>query len=350
MPSEVMKRQGVCQQCGTCCRYEIPLTLLDLRSLSRALDLDPAQCFAELVEPEISDTSGLMKLKKREDGLCLLIDDQNRCSIHEAKPRVCRFYVCDKIDPEINSENWTSSCGSVEEQAELWQYSLATSITKAYLQEHGPRFVQSDFERGLSSIEANSPSATRKVKLCRAAEGTPMALVYDCSSCKKHGSQAPETPVTLDDVHRIAKHLELTPAKVFTLFIDPEPSTLTGGLRLRREEHCVFRPASGEHVCGVEAARPMHCRFVACPQRAGELADRFYLGSGTVEEQFRHQLALELTRRYVALHGTGFNKKGYNELLRELQRSRGRRNADFRAFCERLAEYRYIDDTAKAAG
>ena len=104
------------------------------------------------------------------------------------------------------------------------------------------------------------------------------------------------------------RYLRINGKSFFRKYISRRPSVSTGGLELTREDYCIFGGKEGR--CTIQEVRPLHCRFVPCPGRANddEMMDRLFLGSGTVEQQFRHQVALAITREYVTHCGTEYDR------------------------------------------
>lgn len=93
-----------CQSCGQCCRrgFDIVATPEETRRLEAA---KVARWFRESsVEPPGTEspvfealTQGLLRIRKRPDGVCGFLSDQNRCRIHEelgsaAKPLSCQMF------------------------------------------------------------------------------------------------------------------------------------------------------------------------------------------------------------------------------------------------------------------
>lgn len=72
--------------------------------------------------------------------------------------------------------------------------------------------------------------------------------------------------------------------------------------------------------------------------------DCLFLGSGTVEEQFRHQVSLSMTRQYVHDCGITYNKQGFKQMLRRIDHL-AVDNSEFEDFCKKIVPYRYVDDT-----
>jgi len=130
---------------------------------------------------------------------------------------------------------WTAACTDPAERALLWEQSVAAMVTKIYIEKNGPAWNEQDFRMALKAIEENIPVRdTQKLKLARDVQGAPVALIYDCSACEKQGVCAKETPVTLDDIRRIAAHLGMTWKGFFKTYIASEPSVHASGLKLQR--------------------------------------------------------------------------------------------------------------------
>lgn len=92
-----------CRQCGACCRHvkeSVPLESLDAFRLARYLrdKGEPVQCMDDVLArytvPVLLHESGYMVFMLStvgEDDACIFLQD-NRCTIHAAKPRACRTY------------------------------------------------------------------------------------------------------------------------------------------------------------------------------------------------------------------------------------------------------------------
>ncbi len=333
-----------CKMCGKCCSYEIPVTLLDLHRIGKHLSIQPDVAFESYVQRTVSERSGLFMISKREDRACVFLGEDNRCTIHGVKPRACRFYFCGN---EATSEGmpWTVTCTSDEARAELWEQSVAAMVTRAYIKDNGSTWNEAAYYKAILSIYDNIiTSDTQRIKMARDPNGEPVCIIYDCSTCDKQGACASETPVTLDDIRRITQHAGLSWKAFFQSKLDPEPSVNTGTFRLARSGHCVF--FDPETHCTIARMRPMHCRFTPCPQKAqaDDVFSCLYLGAGTVEDQFRHQVALTVTRAYVQEYGVAYNNNGVRDALQRIDRLVGDRSA-LDQFCQRLAPFRYVDDT-----
>uniref|UniRef100_A0A7C4BE38 YkgJ family cysteine cluster protein n=1 Tax=Ignisphaera aggregans TaxID=334771 RepID=A0A7C4BE38_9CREN len=106
---------------GYCCKkYWIPVTHLDLLRIelyagikvnSNMLSLYEVSLYEELSYPYVvfSGEKYFLALNSKEDGSCLFLSTNGRCSIHPYKPLVCRFYPFvytekgDTIEIELNN-------------------------------------------------------------------------------------------------------------------------------------------------------------------------------------------------------------------------------------------------------
>lgn len=333
-----------CNQCGECCHYEIPITLYDIHRIAGHLGCENREVFEKYIQNDVSPLSGLYKISKKSDRACVFLDDQNRCSIHAAKPLVCELFNCDKANRQ-KSLPWTSTCHDDASRIQVWRQSLAVAITRAYIERNGVIFNDESFKLAISSIEQQSGCDRQcNVKLSQDNDGNPMAMIYCCDECQRRKETSRETPVTLHDIESMRKLLQISPEEFFTSYVDRKVATDSGVLRLKRSHHCVLL---GQNMkCMVEKSRPMHCRFTPCPMRTEqpELMDRFYLGSGTLEEQFIHQIALDQTRKYLSKNGTGYHQAEYTAFLSRIM-SRSEDKELFQQFCKWIAPYRYLEDT-----
>ncbi len=333
-----------CKQCGECCHYEIPITLFDIHRLAKVLKCDGRTILKNYIQSDISPISGLFKIQKRDDRTCIFLNDRKRCDVHAAKPLVCEQFNCEKAKQQA-SLPWTATCDDDLSRIHVWRQSIAVAITRAYIERNGSSWNEKAFQLAISTIEKQSGCDGHcKVKLSQDSEGHPLAMVYSCDECQKRTEASNETPITLDDIESMRKSLAISPEKFFRLYIDKQVAIESGVLRLKRNKHCVLLGANMK--CMVEQSRPMHCRFTPCPMRAeqSEMMDRFYLGSGTLNEQFRHQIALEQTRKYISRNGVGYDRLEYHLFLSHIMQCSRDKNL-FQQFCQWIAPYRYLEDT-----
>lgn len=334
------KAMKQCKRCGRCCSYEIPVTLLDLERIAAHTGEPAAAVFARLIQAEPS-TAGVFKMAKKADGACVLLDADRRCGIHPARPSACRLYRCDDNGRTMD----LSTCPGDGSEL-MWEQSVAMMITRAYVRNNGCEWNEVDYGRALASIRGSIRTApTQTLRLARDGQGHPLAVLYDCSACPTPGECAHETVVTLDDLRRIARHLRVEPGEVFG-YVSSEPGETSGSLVLRRDRHCVFRGGDGR--CSIEAVKPAHCRFTVCPRKVQAPAgtNPLYFGEGGLRDQFRHHVALGLTREYVRHCGVTYHRKTMKDLLRRLDEAVADpvRLAEFAGTVER---YRYVAEGLK---
>jgi Fe-S-cluster containining protein len=89
---------------GQCCKkYWIPVTHLDLLRLKIYGGIEVDESIVELKDREIynldiyppiviGDKEYFLALVSKDDGSCVFLRDDGKCSVHEYKPLVCRFY------------------------------------------------------------------------------------------------------------------------------------------------------------------------------------------------------------------------------------------------------------------
>jgi len=332
-----------CRMCGECCHFEIPLTILDIHRIAKHLNLTNKEAFLKTVQNEPSKKSNLFKIKKKEDRSCIFLNENNKCNIHDSRPNVCEFYFCDLNDKD-EMISWTSKYIQTENKSKLWEQSIAIQITNVYIKKHGIEFDKKEFEKALTSIKKNiKTKPEEKIKLGNIPGGNPCGIIYDCSECKyEKGKMADETIVTLSDVKRIKESMNISYEKFFNEYISKDTST-DGYLMLKRNKNCIF--FDEENHCSIEDTRPMHCRFTSCPAKVDEnLKSCLYLGSGSIDEQFEHQMSLSVTRDYVREAGTEYDKKLFDKHYNNINKL-VIDETKLIDFCEKISPYRYVDDT-----
>jgi Fe-S-cluster containining protein len=334
-----------CRQCGQCCYYEIPITLLDIQRITAYLSIPASTFFAEYLQATVSEISGIFRIKKHPNQACIFLSEDLQCTVHEAKPRGCDLYLCDTAWSGSGRSLSTLSRLKEESWGKIWEKNIAISITKSYIAKNGTAWNATDFHKAVRQIEQNIVrNDTQKVKLARMENGRPIGIIFDCSTCRLRGSATVETPITLDDVRRISSFLHIEWRLFFERYVDTAVSDSSGTPTIRRGEHCAFFDKIRH--CAVASAKPMHCRFTPCPQLAEHdpVFSALFLASGTIEEQYRHQIAIQITREYVDICGAKFELKLMESQLERLDRII-ETGAVPAAFLKRIGPYRYIDDT-----
>ncbi len=87
-----------CSQCGVCCRlFMINLTEDEYKSGRYKTLFDEFGVVDEFEEAEIS---GANLLAQNDDSSCIYLKD-NKCSIHDNRPRSCRNFFCSSNNPKF---------------------------------------------------------------------------------------------------------------------------------------------------------------------------------------------------------------------------------------------------------
>jgi Fe-S-cluster containining protein len=221
-----MQNKKLCIQCGNCCRYEIPVTILDIYRISEFLKQSPEITFNQILSDDINHQINLFRLKKDKTGTCIF-QKENKCTIQHGKPLACEFYFCN-----LNNNNkdvpWISF-SSETEQEKIWEQSIATMITRHYISLNGNRWNGEDYEKAINAIHKNiRQSKTQKIKLSKDTNKAPMCMIYDCTVCSDRGEIAKETPISIIDILKISDYLGLSLDQFFEQYIEKELSS--GGL------------------------------------------------------------------------------------------------------------------------
>lgn len=333
-----------CIQCGQCCKYEIPITLYDINLLAKHLEISSQQAFKSYIQKDVSPLSGLFMIEKNEDRSCVFLNEKKQCSIHVAKPMVCAMFNCKKAKNH-KVLPWTASCEDNESRLLVYRQSIAVAITRSYIERHGANWNEESFLLAVSSITKQTGCEGKcNVKLSKDDNGNPLAMVYSCENCQNKKQISRDTPITLDDISRISKYLRIEPKSFFKKYLSQSLSTEHNSLKLKWHQGCVL--LGSDCHCSVETVRPMHCQFTPCPSKAGDsdTMDRLFLGSGTLKEQFRHQLAMQQTKEYVDKYGAKYKAKKFIKMAQSLETNCRDHNL-YKIFCKNIAPYRYLDDT-----
>ncbi len=93
-----------CRCCGACCRIKNGIVRVsdnEIRKISDYLGVSENEFIAEHTDIA-PDRKGLI-LKSREDGSCFYLDENNRCEIHEVKPRKCATFPFEWVNPDSST-------------------------------------------------------------------------------------------------------------------------------------------------------------------------------------------------------------------------------------------------------
>ncbi|MBN2344708.1 MAG: YkgJ family cysteine cluster protein [Deltaproteobacteria bacterium] len=331
-----MQHSRDCLECGDCCSFEIPITLFDVFRISEEMNFSLKNAFVQMVAPARIGRSGLFCIRKDEEGKCVFLSER-RCSIHALKPTACRLFRCSQL---ADSNALDAHEQNTRKQL-FWEHSVVSQVTRAYINQAGVQYNETLFLRAIDSIQRNIVTReSQKLAYGLDGKGCALGMVYDCSTCAHRGKAAGETLITLSDVIRISRALPCSHKDFFTRYIDKQPAKTPGGvLQLRRSQHCIFFDETTH--CRIDAVRPMHCRFTPCPMNTNPVREYhcLYLGAGTLDEQFAHQVALDVTRTYVRTHGTSYNRSAFRQAVVHIKKVTSN-NREKERFKQSIAPYR----------
>lgn len=80
-----------CTQCGVCCRiFQINLNKTEYESGKYRTQLEKYKFTGNFAQAQ---ACGATIVKQKKDGSCFYLKN-NKCSIHETRPQVCRPFFC----------------------------------------------------------------------------------------------------------------------------------------------------------------------------------------------------------------------------------------------------------------
>ncbi len=126
---EVLSMGKSCRMCGHCCRFGAGcLAEDDLERLSALLGLKEEEVKEKyLEEVDLFNTKMLRPRILRKNGKpfgpCVFLTEDNKCSIHEAKPLQCRIGSCMKEGSDIMEWFYLNYCVDPFDPASLRQWS-----------------------------------------------------------------------------------------------------------------------------------------------------------------------------------------------------------------------------------
>lgn len=392
----------VCTRCGRCCELLVPITLVDVDNIARGLGVDASEIIERYAVPYPKGSH--LAVAKNEIGKCHFLEN-NLCGLHDlpgAKPWICRMYECG-LPPSVtaspggdtplpSTDNAFTQVANSNDEAirgQLWEVEAAKRETRDYVRQHGARWHEQDYRDALAAISqriearlAVVSEATRlamayleacaadgrdpdyveavasirielglepdaRVTLARTDDGGVRAIVFDCPACTERPGCCREAPVTFDDIVRISAEAGMGLDEFFERYVAPRRSSIEPRLLAlcnADTQRCPFLEVETGQ-CGLEAP-PMHCRFLPCLMFAGVGlgAERFYLGSGTLEEHFRHQMALAITAKYTGDFGAGYDRDAFERMSGLLNRLVSDPQ-EWRLFLETIAQHRHIGKT-----
>ena len=145
-----------CSGCAECCRHvkeTVPVDSQDVFYLTRHLrnigiDICCIDQFLEqFAEPALLDECGYFVYFLKsvgEDDTCIFLND-NRCAVHEAKPRACRLY------PFMIEPNESGNCRYLYSREREHHFHGPVVETRSWMKKHFPQedraFMQADYAK-----------------------------------------------------------------------------------------------------------------------------------------------------------------------------------------------------------
>lgn len=91
-----------CHQCCTGMGNSIVLDPLDIYRIKKATSKSFEELLADTIELNIVDGCILPNLKMQENGGCIFLNNDGRCTIHTERPGICRMFPLGRIYEEGN--------------------------------------------------------------------------------------------------------------------------------------------------------------------------------------------------------------------------------------------------------
>ena len=347
-----MTKPFECGTCNKCCfGLTINLTLTDLDRMATYLGVDPGECLAKYVDPISANTNiPLFTFRKGEDGRCFHMNAENRCGIHPAKPWVCESYHCAQ-DPGFEKGDvgieWGAVYNNVEGHADLLQMIHARTVTATYIARNGSSYNPADYAICMTDLAALiAGTEDDRIKVAKDEDGETVAMTYNCNSCTARDSCCNHAAATLDDVRVAAEAAGQHIAAFWHEHISNAPSPLDANmLTFQKSDRgkCEYLEVT-THRCGLGDNQPRNCAFAPCPKLSTATTyEQYFVGSGSVYDQYRLQVATSVTRQYMSQCGTEFHQRFYDRCIGMIEELSSKPEY-YRDFLEAVRDHRYVNE------
>ncbi len=335
-----------CRHSGRCCRdVRVSVTLADIDCMAAGLGLSHCEVLDKYLCFDDSRGMPMFLLRQDEDNQCLLRSADGRCAIHDSKPAICSLYICDESLKSVENYPWPLMFDNLEGQMCILEHGIAHEFTSAYLKRNGADWNQEDFDSSVCEIKSRIETAKEEsFKAARQSDRTVALMSFDCDSCKLRPSCCKERPLTIDDVRAVSEKLGMDLEEFFDGYVsaaDAESDEPLFFFTTSDDGACLFLNSETGN-CKTEDFQPVHCRFMPCPiiEKDQGISERYFMGSGSLKEQFRHSAALTLTRQYVAKHGGSYDSEAFEKILSLLE-SVIANPTEFERFAKAIGPFRY---------
>lgn len=131
------KKAG-CEGCDICCKERIPLTSIDVMVLKRkaAPSMELKDFLKRYTYIYLEGKAVDISLARDSQGICLFLDQEtSKCRHYEARPLVCRTYICTASSPDADELRNLIVNGGEDELVRLWleqEFALETIFHEAW--------------------------------------------------------------------------------------------------------------------------------------------------------------------------------------------------------------------------
>lgn len=115
--------KSCCEGCDICCKERIPLTSVDVLVLKEkiAANMTMKEFLKRYTYVSIEGKSVDISLARDSQGICLFLDQEaGRCRHYEARPLVCRTYICTSFSKNASELRDIIVNGGEDELVRLW--------------------------------------------------------------------------------------------------------------------------------------------------------------------------------------------------------------------------------------
>jgi len=129
-----------------------------------------------------------------------------------------------------------------------------------------------------------------------------------------------EIPVTLLDVHRMAKLLSLKPDRVFARYLQPGISGRSGLFMMQKtaSRACIFLSESKR--CLIHSAKPSICRLYSCQAGADVPFQEDWSGQELdIATMWEQSVAEKVSKTYIQKNGAHWSRKDYQAAMEAIQ-------------------------------
>ena len=297
--------------CGRCCSLDVPVSLLDIFHIAQYENQNPEEIFCKIIDIETAKKLSELILAKKEEGTCIYLGEDNLCTIHEYKPYVCRFNQC-QGDKNPDNVSFSLDCSRQEKRQALWQYRIALDLTKKYIFSNGIKWNERKFFKSIEKTEKLVENIDeQKNIIIQQAPDLYQEMENSCLSCNNHGICRQEAYITLPDISRISKYLEIDYETFFHNYIAGKNSDSMQRFKLKNGDNCVFYNQLSQE-CRIKDVAPFYCYLTPCPGLVKNISIN--------EVIHKYQISVKFTREYIAEFGYRYKESIFINCLNKIDK------------------------------